>query len=280
MAEPSKILLQKLAEIEKLIASICRRKRMDADATEEFAAEVKLRLVEDDYAIIRKFEGRSPFEVYIAAVVKRLLLDHQRRQWGKWHASAAARKLGPIAVELECRLYRDGRPMEDALRLLLWHHSNVTREELERIVAQLPARTGRHEVDLENADTVAAPAAGPDLVRSETAGRVSAIVKAAIQRMPEEDQLILQLRFESGMTVAQIARALHLPQPTLYRRLYRHFDGLRAELLGAGVQPADVEDLIGTDTSFLDFDLKNSRPRTSEEEKESAVAARREKKSS
>jgi RNA polymerase sigma factor (sigma-70 family) len=280
MAEPSKILLQNLAEIEQIISMICRRKGMDADATEEFAAEVKLRLVEDNYAVIRKFEGRSPFAVYIGAVVKRLLLDYQRREWGKWRASAEARHFGPIAIELEHLLYRERRSMEDALLLLLSQHPNVTRSELERIAAQLPARTGRHKVDLENADAVAASPTGLDPIRSETAARISAVVKAAIRRLPEEDQLILQLRFESGMTVAQIARALHIPQPTLYRRLYKHFDGLRAELLHAGVQPADVEDLVGTDTSLLDFHWKNSRLRTSEEKKESTVAARREKTSS
>src|SRR5881392_783347 len=46
--EPSELLLQKLPDIERIIASIGRRNGMDQDETEEFAAEVNLRLVRDD----------------------------------------------------------------------------------------------------------------------------------------------------------------------------------------------------------------------------------------
>lgn len=280
MAEPSEILLKKLPEIEQIIVSICRRKGMDADATEEFAAEVKLRLIERDYAIIRKFEGRSPFEVYIGAVVKRLLLDHQRHEWGKWRPSSEAQHLGPLAVDLERLLHRDGRSIEDALLLLQSDHPNVTRKELERIAVRLPVRVGRRKVNLEKAASVPGPNNRLDPARMETARRISTAVNVVIERLPEEDRLIFRMRFESGMTVAQVARALHLPQPLLYRRLYKRFDEFRAELDRAGIAAADVEDLIGTDTELLDFHLKNRDIRPSEEEKESAVAVRQEETSS
>src|SRR4051812_37289991 len=109
MSELRDFLLEQLSEIEQIVASICRRRGMDANATEEFTAVVRLKLVEDDYAVIRAYQKRSTFPVYIAAVVRRLLLDHHNREWGKWRTSAEAERLGSLAVALERILYRDHR---------------------------------------------------------------------------------------------------------------------------------------------------------------------------
>ncbi len=98
------------------------------------------------------------------------------------------------------------------------------------------------------------------------ASRISGVVCAFIDQLPDEDQLILRLRFDSEMTVAQIARALNLDQQVLYRRLYGKFTMLRKRLEAAGVSADDVTSLIGHDTEFLDFQLKSRGRRPSEED--------------
>ena len=279
MSDPSEILLKKLADVERIIATIGRRNGMDPDETEEFTAEVKLRLVRDDYAIIRKFQGRSKFETYIAAVVKRLLLDYRNHQWGKWHDAAQAERLGPLAIDLARLVQRDGYTLDEALKLLESKYPGVTREQLESLEASLPPKYRRKKVDLEEVDSMAAPAAASDPVRDDTARRISETVNAFVADLPDEDQLIIRMRFEMGMTVAQISRSLALHQQQLYRRLYNHFDALRAELTRVGVAAEDVEELIGTDTDLLQFRFKNGRVRPSKKD-ESAVAARQEDSSS
>src|SRR5205085_2672080 len=108
MAESSeRLLIENLPLLEQIIESICARKGMHADEIEEFAAEVKLRLVSNDYAVINAYAGRSSFKTYLAAVVSKLLLDHQNQRWGKWRISANAQHLGPVAIALERLLYRD-----------------------------------------------------------------------------------------------------------------------------------------------------------------------------
>ncbi|MEA2415008.1 MAG: hypothetical protein QOI58_1665 [Thermoanaerobaculia bacterium] len=251
---------------------------MDADATEEFAAIVKLRLVENDYAVIRAFQNRSSFPVYIAAVITRLLLDHRNREWGKWRPSAEAERLGTVAVALERLLYRDRRPMDDALVLLADNHPDVTRAELERLAARLPPRSRRVKVDIAAAADVVARDTADDRVHDDMARKISAIIRAFILRQAEADQVLLQLRFHAEMTVAQIARALHADQQALYRRLRKHFEALRAELNVGGVGADDVAALIGSDSVVLDFDWKNGDPRPSETD-ESAVGARQEESS-
>src|SRR6266498_3959783 len=112
------LLEENLELIERLIRFIARRQRLDESEWEEFSSVVKLRLVENDYAVIRKFEGRSRLSTFIAIVVKRMFLDYRIHDWGKWHASAEAKRLGDLAVELEQFLHRDGRTIDEVLPVL------------------------------------------------------------------------------------------------------------------------------------------------------------------
>src|SRR5215212_4818774 len=114
MPEASELFERNLPLIEQVIAMVCRRSGMTADDIEEFAQIAKLRLLENDYAAIRAFQGRSSFSTYIASVVMRILLDHRNHEWGKWRRSAEAERLGALAVDLERLLYRDGRTVEEA----------------------------------------------------------------------------------------------------------------------------------------------------------------------
>ncbi len=52
-----------------------------------------------------------------------------------------------------------------------------------------------------------------------------------------EDRLLLKLRFESGLTVPQIAKSLRKRPKALYRRFDRLIRRLRQELAAAGLKP-------------------------------------------
>lgn len=274
MSEPRDILVQHLAAIEQIIGSICRRKGMDPGDIDEFAAEVKYRLVENDYAIIRAFRERSSFNTYIAAVIRNLLRDYWIRERGKWHDSAETQRLGDLAVELARLIQRDGRTIDEALAILTPKHPGTTRAGLEELAGRLPPYIPRKRVDLEQAGELKSPE-GDAALRNDTAIRISRLVNTFIAQLPAEDRLIFRLRFESEMSVAQVARALHIEQQLLYRRLYKHFRDLREDLERAGLSKADVENLIGTDSNFLEFHFKNGGVRPSPED-ENAVAARQE----
>lgn len=275
MSEPSDLLLSRLPVIENVITAICRRKGMSADAVEEFAAEVRYRLVKDDYAILRAFAGRSRFETYIAAVLHRLLLDYRNHEWGKWHDSAEAVRLGQVAIDVERCIHRDGRSIDETLVLLHDRYTELTRIEIEQLLVRLPPRTRRTRVDLDEAGELPAAPERHDVTRSETAARISAAVRSFIDGLPEDDQLILRLRFDADMTVAEIARSMRLDQPLLYRRLYKHYRDLREVLARAGLGARDVEDVIGSDSALLDFQLKSHDVRPSKKG-ESEVADQRE----
>ncbi len=253
--------------IERAIAFAARRHRLDRSDAEEFAAIVKLRVVENDYAVLRAYEERSSFATFISIVVQRMALDYRIHEWGKFHASAEAKRLGPLAVALEQLLHRDGRTLDEARSMLESRHGAVSLAELQSLAARLPARAPRHrQVALEEADTVAMtrPAEVEERVlaaeRRRTSERVSTVMSAVMARLPDDQRLVLQLRFEGGMTVAQIARSLGLDQKLTYRQIERCMREFRAELEQRGVSAADLEDLIGHDETLLRFDFGRRNP--------------------
>jgi RNA polymerase sigma factor for flagellar operon FliA len=268
--EPQELLTANLPVIESAVAFACRRYRLDADETEELAATVRLRLVENDYAVLRAYEQRCAFRTYISIVVQRIVLDYRIHAWGKWHASTEARRLGPMAVELEQLLRRDGRSLEEATLILGPKYSDATPAALQSLAAKLPRRAPRHrEVPLEEAVAVASPAIESVEERSlahdrrRVSDRVSAIVTSMIEQLPEQDRLILHLRFSEGMRVSDIARALQLDQKLLYRRIEQRGLEMRKAIESAGIGAGDALDLVGREGIDLEFRLRNSKARPS-----------------
>ncbi len=257
--DPEQLLVESLQEIDRVTAFVCRRNALrDADG-EDFAGFVKLKLIENDYAILRKFEGRSSMRTYLSVVIHRLLLDYRNHLLGKWRPSAEARKLGERAVLLETLMHRDRRPFDEAAAILEAADASVTREELRQLRDRLPQRAPRHrDVALEELP-VDPSVSSDDIERdaessesSHLAGTVGTIVRRAIDALPDNDRIVLRMRFEAGLSVIEISRILRTESAPLYRRIYRNLAALRSQLEEAGVKAADVERIVGSQDG-LDF---------------------------
>jgi RNA polymerase sigma factor for flagellar operon FliA len=148
--DPEKLLLESLPDLERISAFVCRRSSVLGADAEDFHSWVRLRLIENDYAILRKFEARSTLRTYLAVVVQRLMLDYRNHQLGKWRPSAEAKRLGEVAVGLEMLLHRDRRSVDEAIATTEARHAEVSRAEIEAILRRLPQRAPRRrEVALE-----------------------------------------------------------------------------------------------------------------------------------
>jgi RNA polymerase sigma factor (sigma-70 family) len=222
--------------INQVIAFTARRHRFNASDAEEFGSLVRLKLVENDYAILRKFEKRSSLRTYLTVVIKRLCLDFRTAQWGKWRPSAEATRQGPVAVLLERLTSRDGYSFSEACELVRTKHDvDLSDSELERLWTLLPKRMPRRQVDereLTNvaADGLDAESAAMQEEDRQEASRFWQTLDRLMDALPAQDRLILKLQFEDGLTVAQISRALKLDQAQLYRRLNGRANGLLATL--------------------------------------------------
>src|SRR5215212_4670234 len=62
------MLLAHLPAVESVIAAVCRRHHLRREDAEDFGADVKLKLVENDYGILRKFRGQCQIRTYLAVV--------------------------------------------------------------------------------------------------------------------------------------------------------------------------------------------------------------------
>jgi RNA polymerase sigma factor (sigma-70 family) len=257
---PEKLFLMQLETIERAIRYACRRGSLRDDDAEDFASYVKLKLIEKDYAVIRKYERRSTFAAFISVVVQRLMLDYRIGQWGKWHASAEAKRIGEPAITIEAILYRDGRTIDEMLPVLIRRWPDITRAQVDAIVKRLPTRMPRlRAVDLETAgDTLASIAARDgdtpfESDRTDVARRIAKVVRDTMKLLDEHDRLIFRLRFESGMSVAEVSRTLQIEQKPLYRRLQRALLLLRKRLEAAGVSASDAEEILSSRGTDLDF---------------------------
>jgi RNA polymerase sigma factor for flagellar operon FliA len=269
--DPQRLLLDHLELIERIVAFTCRRHGLMGADTDDFSSVVKLKLVENDYAVLRSFQGRSSFSTFITVVVQRLFLDMRVSQWGKWRPSARARRAGDLAVAIERLLVRDGRSVDETLQFLAPSHPGLTRETIERVASDLPERAPRRrlvDIDDEVVEAQASPVRADDLLTSHEHDRASERISTAMRRLlalrSEEDRTILHLRFACEMTVAQIARALQIDQKLLYRRIERQMQELRRELAAESIDPDEALDLIGDRQAELDFWTENLPVRPSD----------------
>ncbi len=279
-AEPSELLLSYLPLIERVIAFTAQKHGLTAVEAEDFASIVKVRLIENECAIVRAYEGRSKPATYFSMVIQRMLFDHRNKGWGKWRTSAEAKRLGPVAVELERYLYRDELTLDEVFALLKNKDDSLTREAVEALAKRLPPRAPkRHDVPLDEADGTAGM--GSEQIESDAtsgerralAKRLSAIGNEWMSSLSDEDCVLLQQRFGDGMTVKQLACALRVEQKPLYRRFERLLDALGKPIESAGITADQVRDLIGRNDTVLDFLLRKPAPRPSKDRPGETTAA-------
>jgi len=245
-----RLLIDHLNLIDQIVRTTARRRHLSATEREDFAGFVKLRLVDNDYAVLRKFQGRSSLRTYLAAVIERLALDYYAEKWGRWRPSAMAERLGAIAVHLERLTTRDGHTLDEAIGILRANHEGAPSDQrLRDIWAQLPARVLQTDVGEEAAaDLVAVERSDATVADAEHQAHVERLQRAlasALAQIAAQDRVLIALRFDQDLPIAEISRLTGKSIPTLHRRLDNSVKQLRASLSQAGFNPRDVAALIG-----------------------------------
>ncbi len=239
-----------VATITAAIRVVCRRHRLLGADAEDFESMVRLKFLEGDCAVLRKFEHRSSLSTFLVAVIQRLYLDHRNRVWGKWRPSAQARRLGDLAVDLERLLSRDGLGFDEAIETLRAKRQGpIDLAALETIHGLLPARQRRRFVGeesleaihsaAEDAESASLRAASEEVIRG-----ASTALEQAVEQLEPSDRLLVRLRFYDGLSVAEIARAQGVEQKPLYRRLERCLATLRRALTSSGFRETEITEIL------------------------------------
>ena len=245
------------AVIESALAQASRSHRLAPDAADEFCSWARLRLLDHDQAILRKFAGRSQLRTFLITVVQRLYLDWRNAEWGKWRPTAEARRLGLVAIELERLVLRDSLVYDEAAQTLA-ARGIATADDCERVWVQLPRRPRRKRVDEDDMAALPSPLSASETVDDDEARAEATAMCAALARalnaLPPADQVLLQLRFFAGHTVARIAALTGADQKALYRRFDLLKSGLRARLETEGLSREALAKLTGRFESPDDAD--------------------------
>ncbi|HVG44989.1 MAG TPA: sigma-70 family RNA polymerase sigma factor [Longimicrobium sp.] len=249
--DPGKLFLDHLPWIEKVAGIVCRKHGVWGDDAEDFASVAKMKLMEHDYADLRKFRGDCSPTTYIATLVVRRFHEYARERWGRWRNSAAAEREGQLAKELETLVHRDGCTLAQAAeQLRSAGKTEASDAELARLLARLPPRQPMRAVEvgaplIENApggESAESGIGGMELDRHKSA-LLAALFKV-MEQLPPEERHILRMRFGDGRSVADVARALRLEQKPLYRRIDQLRAKLRGDLERHGVTAEDVRELL------------------------------------
>ena len=264
-AAREKAFLELLPAVDRIVSYVCRRNRLGPAEADDFRSLVRLKLIESDYEVLRRYKGQSTLRTYLTVVIQRRFLDYRISEWGKWRPSAEARRLGPEAVELDRLINRDGLSAAEAIETIRTRvGESLPRKELEKLAARLPGRTPRRFVGEERAEALPAPAD----VENEILGRelapvgakAASALKGAVEGLPPQDRLILKMRFSDSFTVAQIAAALRLEPKPLYRRLEGILASLRRGLERAGLSGADVSSVLRQGGESFDAAVRTFEP--------------------
>ena len=248
IADPERLFVEHLAVIDRILTILARRHALAPDDAEEFGSWARSRLTDGNYAILRKFGGRSTLPTYLTVVLTNLFRDFRNSEWGRWRPSARSQRLGPVAILLEQLVQRDGCTVREAIGILRSRGVEQPDAELTRIAAGFPPRTDQPEVDVESVD----PPATTTSAAGETGDRdaVAAALGRAMEGLGDEDRLIVRLHYWDDATIADISRLLRIEQKPLYRRLEGIQKKMRETLARNGITEERARDVLASEGSW------------------------------
>lgn len=235
--------------IKRKLHQLSRRSGLPEADAEEFRSWALFKLVDGNYRILGRWEGRSSFSTFLTVVLVNLLRDYRTHLWGKWRASAASLRGGQGSVLLERLMVRDGLSADEALaRLRTEHGLAVAADEAVRLAAVLPRRQERRWLGEE--ELLQIPVDGQVGIRIEEkelardAVRLRELLAPLLRSLPAEDRLLLKMHFVDGLSIAAIAPILGRPQRKLYSVQERCLKKLRRCLDQAGLGSNQINELI------------------------------------
>ncbi len=245
---PERLFLELLPAIDRILEIIARKNALPPADADEFSAWARTRLTDKDYAILRKFAGRSTIQTYLSVVLSNLFRDYRNSVWGRWRPSAAALRLGPLGVRLEELISRDGCSLREAIGAMRNADVTLADREIAQMAARLPMRRADQLVSIDGLSNTLP--ANPDSAHlsDEEREQVGQALLAAIDTLPQEDQVLTRMRFWDNLSIADIARVLRLDQKPLYRRIESIQGRLKSFLALRGVTEDRARDILSEES--------------------------------
>jgi RNA polymerase sigma factor (sigma-70 family) len=241
-----------LARYSPLILHVIRRHDAgDGPATECFD-RVCAALSDNGFRRLRGFrpDGPACFKTWLMAVVSNLCVDWHRQQQGRIRPTSCVLHLPELDQQVYQCIYVRRMSRAQCLQELMPRFPDLTDATVSEINARLFAlltpqqrwrlsvrtrvlqhanRRSSTEVD-DLTERVTEPGPGPDDLTVEL--QEQRRLRDALARLPAEQRLLLRLRYDQNLTLAEVARLTNQPDPFRANRQIQSALKALAELMG------------------------------------------------
>jgi RNA polymerase sigma factor (sigma-70 family) len=248
-----------VARFAPLIRHVIRQHGADDDRADECFRHVCGALSDDGYRRLRSFrpEGPARFRSWLTAVVSNLCVDWHRKEQGRSRVPRSVSQLPELEQQVYRCIYMRRMSRAQCTQDLASRYPGLTEATVAGINARLfalltpqqrwqlsvrnqplqPVTCSAESGDGEPARRVAAPDPGPEELAADLQAQHQ--LRVALSRLPAEQRLLLRLRFEQGLTLAEVARLTGQPDPfRANRRIQAALAGL-ANLMDGESRPPD-----------------------------------------
>jgi len=231
----------------RLIFGAIRRYTGEPDDVMDVFARVCEALREHDFTRLRRCAARldpdRPFSTLLVAVVHNLAIDWFRHRDGRRRLSTIAAALPPLRQRIFEYVFVDGRSHVEAYELLRSREApNLPFGEFltELSATYRAVRAGRHGHLA--AELAVPPPALPDAPPDPAVAAEQRVLLArALDALPPDDRLAVQLYVVDDMPAEQVAHVLGYPNTkTVYNRVYRALGAIRTHLAQAGIRGGEL----------------------------------------
>lgn len=242
-----------LGRYSPLIMRVIRRHDADVDRTAECFTHVCGALSDDGFRRLLSFrpDGPARFETWLMAVVSNLCVDWCRKEQGRIRPLQRVLRLPELDQQVYRCIYVRGMSRAKCVATLAPRFPELTEATVSEINARLfavltpqqrwqlsarnralkPVVFGAGPDDDDPVWQVATPAPGPEDLAADLQEQRQ--LQEALSKLPVEQRLLLRLRYEENLTLAEVARLTGQPDPfRANRRIQAALDAL-AVLMGA-----------------------------------------------
>ncbi len=245
-----------LARFSSSIMRVVRCHEDDHERATECFIHVCAALSDDGFRRLRSFrpDGPARFQTWLQAVVSNLCVDWSRKQRGRSRPPSHVARLSELEQRVHRCIYVRGMSRAQCLQELQPRFPELTERQVAeingrlfamltpqqrwrlsvRVPASIPNLRGADPDDDESAWQLVEPGPGPhELVADHEEQRS---VREALAKLPADQRLLLRLRYEQDLTLAEVARLTRQPDPfSANRRIHAALDAL------AGLLPTSRE---------------------------------------
>lgn len=243
-----------------LILQVVRLFEHDVDRTGDSFLFVCEALRRNRFRRIRRYRANGPasFDTWLRAVVRNLFLDWRRAEVGRRVRPRWVVELPPVEREAFELLYRRGLTTDETLGALQTLFPRLTRRDCLAALDRLASHRaiGRRKPRSPRPRLVSltvkennprgereVPSPGPDPEELALVSERSARVMRAVAGLPSFERLLVRLRFEEELPLAEVARLTGLDNPQAADRRLRAILARLHSLIDAEAE-AEPEDSV------------------------------------